>query len=216
VTLNPLVENHQIVAALWDAVNTSSGSLENVAPLIKRVLETGAWRCRIVPQLGNEPVKFNDFLKFIETKPLRGCGWPHDKIPPLLKDDPEAVRLWRKATVGEKHVHHDDNNNVIIKAQQGNSLAYTLDRLQRERPDLFERVKAGEMSANAAAIAAGFRKKLTPLEQIQKLWLRLDQDGRRAHLEWTLKHCAICGRDGAENGTWCDDCCDEGARSGIA
>jgi hypothetical protein len=36
---------------------------------------------------------------------------------------------------------------------------YLLRRLKRDRPDLAERVIAGEMSANAAAIEAGFRKK---------------------------------------------------------
>ena len=36
---------------------------------------------------------------------------------------------------------------------------YTCRRLLRDRPDLFERVKAGELSPNAAAIEAGFRKK---------------------------------------------------------
>ena len=33
------------------------------------------------------------------------------------------------------------------------SLPYTLSRLKRERPDLFDRVAAKELSANAAAIA---------------------------------------------------------------
>jgi hypothetical protein len=42
-------------------------------------------------------------------------------------------------------------------AQKGNSLAYAHRRLARERPDLFERVCRGELSANAAMIEAGFR-----------------------------------------------------------
>ena len=36
---------------------------------------------------------------------------------------------------------------------------YALRRLKRDRPDLAERVMSGELSANAAAIEAGFRKK---------------------------------------------------------
>jgi hypothetical protein len=39
--------------------------------------------------------------------------------------------------------------------------AYDLARLKRDRPDLAEKVIAGELSANAAAIEAGFRKKPT-------------------------------------------------------
>jgi hypothetical protein len=45
---------------------------------------------------------------------------------------------------------------------------YDLARLRRDRPDLAERVP-GELSANAAAIEGGFRKKATPFETIAKL-----------------------------------------------
>jgi hypothetical protein len=49
-----------------------------------------------------------------------------------------------------------------------------------------------------------------PLEQIQNLWAKLDRAGRQALLNWTLRHCATCGRPGAVNGHWCDACCEEG------
>ena len=52
------------------------------------------------------------------------------------------------------------NDNVInTLSSQGNSKAYTVSRLKRDRPDLFEKVVAGELSANKAAIEAGFRRK---------------------------------------------------------
>lgn len=57
------------------------------------------------------------------------------------------------------------NPTEVKKADRGK--AYTLDRLQRESPELFEQVKAGELSANAAAIKAGFRKRKTPLDQLK-------------------------------------------------
>jgi hypothetical protein len=46
---------------------------------------------------------------------------------------------------------------------------YDLARLARDCPDLAERVAAKEISANAAAIEAGFRTKRTPYEQA--VWL---------------------------------------------
>lgn len=52
--------------------------------------------------------------------------------------------------------------------------------------------------------------KQTPLEQMQTLWHELNRAGRDAHLQWTMKHCATCGRPGAVNGLWCDACCEEG------
>jgi hypothetical protein len=50
----------------------------------------------------------------------------------------------------------------------GNNPTYALRRLKRDRPDLAERVVAGELSANAAAIEAGFRKKSTPFHQAER------------------------------------------------
>jgi hypothetical protein len=74
--------------------------------------------------------------------------------------DVEALAMWRAAMTGKPGAHHN-----IMRSKQGTSRAYTLDRLARERPDLFEQVRAGELSANAAAIEAGFRKRPTPLER---------------------------------------------------
>jgi hypothetical protein len=49
--------------------------------------------------------------------------------------------------------------NVTLASKRGNRLSYTLRRLKRDRPDLAQKVVTEEMSANAAAIEAGFRKK---------------------------------------------------------
>jgi hypothetical protein len=42
-----------------------------------------------------------------------------------------------------------ENDNVILH-KQGNSKAYTLDRLKREAPALFQAVCAGELSCSLA------------------------------------------------------------------
>ncbi|MGA7329685.1 MAG: hypothetical protein WBX25_35695 [Rhodomicrobium sp.] len=83
-----------------------------------------------------------------------------------------------KATTGEKHLHHSDGSNGTIKPLRGNTRAYTLDRLFRESPGLYEAVCRGEMSANKAAIEAGFRKAPKPFEQIKKLLLALTPEER--------------------------------------
>ena len=46
------------------------------------------------------------------------------------------------------------------------------------RDDLLDRIEAGELSANAAAIEAGFRKKLTPLEAARKAIAKLTEEDR--------------------------------------
>ncbi len=75
--------------------------------------------------------------------------------------------------------HGGDRRSDAVKDQGCNATlkrgtrAYTLARLKRDRPDLAQKVIDGELSAHAAAIKAGFRKKLTPFEQVVKLWPKL-------------------------------------------
>jgi hypothetical protein len=70
--------------------------------------------------------------------------------------------MWRDAVTGAKHVHRDGDNITI--SGRGTNKAYTVSRLRREAPALYEDVKAGNLTANAAAIQAGFRKKASPFD----------------------------------------------------
>ena len=74
------------------------------------------------------------------------------------------------------------NNIKGISASAGTGKAYTVSRLQREAPELFAQVAAGTISANAAAIKAGFRNKPTPLEMLIKVWKVATDDDRRLFL----------------------------------
>jgi len=66
--------------------------------------------------------------------------------------------------------------------QGGNSRDYTLARLKRDRPDLAEMVIGGAMSANAAAIEAGFRRRDTPVDTLRRAWGKASDDERAAFL----------------------------------
>lgn len=58
--------------------------------------------------------------------------------------------------------------------------AYILARLERDGHDeLATKVRAGELSANAAAIVIGYRKASTPLERVFKLLSKLTPSERR-------------------------------------
>jgi hypothetical protein len=69
-----------------------------------------------------------------------------------------------------------------------NTKAHWRARLRRDRPDLHTRVLAGEISAHAGMIEAGFRKRArrtapTAFDQIKKLILKTDlSDNERAEL----------------------------------
>jgi hypothetical protein len=102
----------------------------------------------------------------------------------------------------------DQADNISLNSSgHGTSAAYLAARLRRDFPEIADKLAAGKFkSVRAAAIAAGLITPKNPLEQIQKLWAKLDRAGREAHLDWTLKQCATCGRSGAVNGFWCDAC----------
>jgi hypothetical protein len=76
------------------------------------------------------------------------------------------------------------DNSTNYGDGRGNSRSYTLTRLQQHRPELYERVKAGELSANAAARDAGFRKPPEPFQQACRLWEKLIPEERDAFEDW--------------------------------
>jgi len=68
-----------------------------------------------------------------------------------------VLTLWRTAAVGGQGARNDlQHRDNVTKLDRGNSKAYTLARLASEAPGLHAEVCAGKLSANAAAIKAGF------------------------------------------------------------
>jgi hypothetical protein len=133
------------------------------------VIRTGAWRHYSV--YGRQEVRHDNFMEFLTATPWDGLGCKDTKqIERLCADDPEAVQALRDALKGkpggvnqynqEERGSHDN----VMQSSQGNSLGYTLDRLSREHSALYQRVLDGELTANAAAIEAGFRTKKIQIE----------------------------------------------------
>jgi hypothetical protein len=112
-----------------------------------------------------------------------GLGADLAKIEAVCGEDPDALVMLRKAIVqpvgrpvGKRGITDIVSNND----GHGNARSYTLARLQQHRPDLYQRVKAGELTANAAAIEAGFRKPPEPLRQFSNLWAKMIPEERDA------------------------------------
>jgi hypothetical protein len=66
------------------------------------------------------------------------------------------------------------NNGDSIKYEQGTTNENILRRLARDAPEYLDKIEAGELSVNAAAIAAGIRKKPTAAEICVKAFRRAD------------------------------------------
>lgn len=169
------IECGQLCQSTIECLYRASGGLSNFPGLIKKIITNRAWERRVEK---GRVIELDNFAQLVTAKPYQGWGEDLRKVESVIKDDPEALRLFREA-VSHQGERTDFNDNVIeVKATQGNSLAYTLDRLHREAPELYEQVVAKEMSANAAAIKAGFRKVKTPLEMLWKAWERCSDEDR--------------------------------------
>ena len=180
------IENEQVCLSCVTAIIQGGGRLANVPNLIKRIILEKMWRERRIRT--GEVVKLRSLRELIVEKPLKGWGEDPDKIQKLISDDADALTLWRKEMtppVGTNQ-YTDEGHNNIMTQHQGTSRAYTLSRLKIEEPKLFEEVKAGRMSANAAAIKAGFRKKLTVCEQIEKLFKKATPSEQKKITDWIL------------------------------
>jgi hypothetical protein len=121
--------------------------------------------------------------ELVTTAPIVGWGEDPAKIEAVIRDDAEVLSMWREAMKGKAGRKCGDNVTQLTKTEKGNSRAYTVSRLQREAPELFAQVAAGELSANAAAIQAGFRKKKTPLDNLRSAWAKASPDEREAFLK---------------------------------
>ena len=134
-----------------------------------------------------------DFKEFIEAPPLRGLGESLADIQKLLADDTKALARLRELTEGKPGAPAGNQNAKTItdnvsncsdmfpakpkrKAVQGNSRAYTVARLEKDRPDLFERVVAKAKAAQLATVK-------TELEKLKKEQAKLVNEQVKAKLQ---------------------------------
>jgi hypothetical protein len=103
----------------------------------------------------------------------------HNPVPLKI-----AVKLGKRGR--PKKGQEKGGDSTFFEGVTKNTKAHWLARLDRDGHDeLAAKVRSGEMKANAAAIEAGFRKKLTPIERVLKLLPKLTPTERR-HLRARL------------------------------
>lgn len=152
------------------------GSLTALPKLIARIIDTRAWESRIDH---GQLIQLGSLRELIELPPIQGWGEDVAVIENAIKHDDDALRMFRDAMLKPEGRQSVTGNNVTSKQRvTGNSKAYTLSRLSKQAPNLYQQVVAGELSANAAAIAAGFRKVKTPLEQMMHWWGKASNEER--------------------------------------
>ena len=131
-------------------------------------------------------VDCQSFKQFMESSPPAGLGLgdqAKEEIEILKRGGvPGAERIlaaWYADQPlpdhgGDRKSEQDQGNNVTLKSDRGNDTTYTLRRLARDAPEILSKVQSGELSVNAAAIAAGIRKTPTPAEIVVKTFAKVE------------------------------------------
>ena len=177
------IEKGQLCDITMSAIHHGCSKLDSIPALLRRIIENKAWECRQVKMRG--VVQLANLRELITKEPMEGWGENPERIEALIRDDVEVLAMWREEmkSQGKRNLL-----NNVKEATAGNSRSYTVSRLQREAPELFAQVVAGTLSANAAAIQAGFRKKPTPLELLRAIWAKASNTDRETFIQEIARH----------------------------
>ena len=130
---------------------------------------------------------FRSFESFVTHRLWQGLETTIDDLRVYCRKQPDIVELiLAEMNPGATHAEagakggrgNKASDNVTGFSGRGNSAIYTLKRLKRDRPDLFEQVIGGIMSPNAAAIEAGWRVKKSSLDQLRSDWKKATEEER--------------------------------------
>jgi hypothetical protein len=157
--MNP--EAGLVVQSLGSAIHHGESRLSAVPGLMKRVLREGLWRKFTTPR--GELVTYDRIEPFVVTPPTKGLGATVELITRVLQDDVEALSMWDEALrrpVGCQPTHRADDNNIQALAPQWNlSKPALFASFRTDAPQLHQEVLQGRLSAHAAMVQAGYRKR---------------------------------------------------------
>lgn len=158
-------QNNDMCRDALDFLSRGASALKYLPGVIERIIDAKAWEEREVAP--GRIVRMNSLLELITTDPINGWGEDPAKIEAILKrdnEDSDVLVKWRAAMLkpegGDKRSKDaTTGNNITSERITGTSATYTAARLAKDFPELYQRVKNNELTRNAAAIMAGFRKK---------------------------------------------------------
>jgi hypothetical protein len=181
-----LIASGFLVGHLNRALLGTERGLRTVPGVLKRVIEEGMWRDRTDPDSGRR-YTFATFEEFVAAHHPDGLGTTIDHLRGICSEDVEARDAIDRATQRPPSRHALDN--IQGMAPTGTSESAALRRLRKDRPDLHAQVLAGELSAHAAALQAGFRRQTatvpvdTPEAAIRALSRRFTREQLQAALD---------------------------------
>jgi hypothetical protein len=145
------------------------------------------WDCRCVVRAVREAEEMAPVLGYASGKEMVEKHYQLDPeeigivVRWLELNDPEeaigieevqALAKQSESTDRDEKGRFTSRSDNITTVHRGTERTYTLRRLARDRPDLVSRIRDGELSANAAAIEAGFRKRTVTLIADPERWAK--------------------------------------------
>lgn len=117
---------------------------------------------------------FDSWEAFIRTRKPWGLGHEPEKLTTIVTERLTAQGRAQKVDPLPAHGEIGNGRNrddIISSTSHGTSADYLSRRIARDRPDILERMKAGEFkSVRAAAKEAGIVKDPTPYQLLLKAW----------------------------------------------
>lgn len=162
-----LSESERLHELLFQAIRTPGMNPENVYLLLRTVLD------QEYPDGGDLEEQSKQFRMFLEEPHPKGLGITPDQLNAVLQrfrhpheDSNPEVREWMRRLrerlarllPGQAAETPGGLKRNTLK-HQSDTAERTMRRLNRDRPDLAQAVAEERLSANAAAIEAGFRRR---------------------------------------------------------
>lgn len=162
------VRGHWTVVREVVSSTTAGADVMSALPgLVRRLLDEEAWREFDAPAPVGR-VKHTSFRSFVEARQPSGLGSRLGQLLALCGDDDDLrgrVQRLYDAEIQPLPEHGGDRRSdtvqgypVTLKTPRGNSRDYVIARLERDDPQLAQRVKRGEITAAHAARIKGWKK----------------------------------------------------------
>jgi hypothetical protein len=184
-----------VARAIRFQAKTLDTDVESLQEWIAIAAEHSAWKVLGYISLDSFLVAEANFTQSIidairDAKP----GTKLEEVIDMAKDNPLPPANQEDAPRnpnGVNQYNKEDRSGRDSTRPSDRSNTYTLRRLARDNPELLDKIEAGELSVNQAAIQAGIRKRPTALDQLRATWRKATEDEREAFLR-EIEAASLC------------------------
>ena len=144
------IERGQLCQTTIESLYEATGGLRSFPGLLKKIIANKAWERRINR---GRVIELKSLRELITEQPLDGWGEDPKKVEAVIKDDPEALAMFREAMNGVLLPNGGDRKTegspvhreaITLSDSERNSNAYWQARIQRDCPEELEAIKAGD------------------------------------------------------------------------